>query len=105
MTAPKGPVFIRFGSGRTPGLFSVLLTLLILAVLFVAGVWLFMLAATVLVLALPYLWWKKRKLQQQVAAMMQAQQAAYHGQSARDPGDLDQSGVVIEGEVITKRSE
>ena len=105
MTNPRGPMFIRFNSGRTPGVMSVLLTLVLLAVLFVAGVWLFMIAATLLVLALPYLWWKKRKFQQQVAAMMQAQQHAYQGQTGTENSPASHGGVVIEGEVLTKRSE
>ena len=105
MTNSKGPVFIRFSAGRTPGIFSILLTLVGLAVLFVAGVWLFMIAATLLVLALPYLWWKKRKIQQQVAAMMQAQQAAYQTHAGNSSQQANESGVVIEGEVLTKRNE
>lgn len=105
MTNPTGLVFIRLNAGRRPGFLSVLLALAGLALLFVAGVWLFMLAATLLVLALPYLWWKKRKFQQQVAAMMQAQQAAYQQASGQSNQQHNQEGVVIEGEVLTKRNE
>lgn len=112
MSQGKGPIFIRLGgTGRNPGWFGILLSLLVLAVLLVAGVWLFMIAATLLVLALPYLWWKKRKFQQQVAAMMAAQQAAqqaaYRQQTGADPAapNNTRSGVVIEGEILHKHNE
>ena len=51
-----------------------------------------MIAATLFVLMLPWLWWKKRKL---IERMQQAQ-AAYQAQQ-QDP---TASGVIIEGEVV-----
>lgn len=110
MSQGKGPVFIRLGTpGRAPSWLGVLLGIVALAVMLVAGVWLFMIAATLLVLALPYLWWKKRKFERQVAAMMAAQQAAYgqasYGQAAQSKQQPSEQGVVIEGEVLQKHNE
>lgn len=114
----KGPVFIQLKSGRPANWFSVVLLLIGGVFLLFFGVWLLMIVATLLVLLLPYLWWKKRKLMRQMQAQMdqfrQYQQSA-SGQSSDQSADgsfatgrpqqTQQSGLVIEGEVLQKRQE
>jgi hypothetical protein len=82
----------QFGQGKKPGFFSLLLIVLTVGLFFVFGIGLLMIAATLVVLMLPWLWWKKRKL---IARMREAQ-AAYQAQQ-QDPSA---SGVIIEGEVV-----
>ena len=82
----------QFGQGKKPGFFSILLIVLTVGLFFVFGIGLLMIAATLLVLMLPWLWWKKRKL----FARMREAQAAYQAQQ-QDPSA---SGVIIEGEVV-----
>ncbi|MDZ7869678.1 MAG: hypothetical protein U5L02_10880 [Rheinheimera sp.] len=110
----KGPVFIQFKSGRPASWFNVLLLLAGGLFLLVFGVWLLLIVATLLVLFLPYLWWKKRKLVQQMQAQMdQFRQSQPNDQNegAAGPGtanranDATASGLVIEGEVLQKRQE
>ncbi|RVU37527.1 hypothetical protein EOE67_10100 [Rheinheimera riviphila] len=82
----------QFGQGKKPGFLSLIVIALALGLSLVFGIGLLMIAATLLVLMLPWLWWKKRKL---IERMRQAQ-AAYQAQQ-QDPAA---SGVIIEGEVI-----
>ncbi|TXH94307.1 MAG: hypothetical protein E6Q75_13515 [Rheinheimera sp.] len=112
----KGPVFIQFKSGRPASWFSLLLLIAGALFLFVFGVWLLMIVATLLVLLLPYLWWKKRKLMRQMQAHMQQFRQQ---QAGAEPADINtagqgqspvqqpkgNSGLVIEGEVLQKRQE
>jgi|GEM_PF-2339473 len=82
----------QFGQGKRPGFLSLIVIAFALGLFLVFGIGLFMIAATLLVLMLPWLWWKKRKL---IERMRQAK-AAYQAQQ-QDPAA---SGVIIEGEVI-----
>ncbi|OBP14363.1 hypothetical protein A5320_11325 [Rheinheimera sp. SA_1] len=84
----------QFGQGKRPGFFTLIVIAFALGLFLVFGIGLLMIAATLLVLMLPWLWWKKRKL---VARMQQAQ-AAYQAQQ-QDPAA---SGVIIEGEVVQR---
>ena len=86
----------QFGQGKKPGFFSLIVIVLALGLFLVFGIGLLMIAATLLVLMLPWLWWKKRKL---IERMQQAQ-AAYQAQQ-QDPSA---SGVIIEGEVVQRES-
>jgi len=86
----------QFGKGKKPGFLSLIVIALALGLFLVFGIGLLMIAATLLVLMLPWLWWKKRKL---IARMQQAQ-AAYQAQQ-QDPSA---SGVIIEGEVVQRES-
>ena len=86
----------QFGQGKKPGFFSLIVIVLALGLFLVFGIGLLMIAATLLVLMLPWLWWKKRKL---IERMQQAQ-AAYQAQQ-QDPAA---SGVIIEGEVVQRDS-
>lgn len=112
----KGPVFIQFKGGRPASWISVFVLIAGGLFFLVFGVWLLMIVATLLVLSLPYLWWKKRKLMQQVQAQMQQFQQYQSTQShetfnepSTAAGDQTNqamaSGVVIEGEVLQKRQE
>jgi len=83
----------QFGQGKRPGFFSLIVIALALGLFLVFGIGLLMIAATLFVLMLPWLWWKKRKL---IERMQQAQ-AAYQAQ--QDPAA---SGVIIEGEVVQR---
>ena len=89
---PPPKMAFQFGQGKKPGFFSLLLIVLTVGLFFVFGIGLLMIAATLVVLMLPWLWWKKRKL---IARMREAQ-AAYQAQQ-QDPSA---SGVIIEGEVV-----
>lgn len=84
----------QFGQGKKPGFFSLLIIAFALGLFLVFGIGLLMIAATLLVLMLPWLWWKKRQL---IARMQQAQ-AAYQAQQ-QDPAA---NGVIIEGEVLQR---
>lgn len=84
----------QFGQGKKPGLLSLVVVGLSIGIFLVFGIGLLMIAATLLVLMLPWLWWKKRKL---IERMQQAQ-AAYQAQQ-QDPSA---SGVIIEGEVLQR---
>ncbi len=84
----------QFGSGKKPSLVSVILIAITLALFLVFGIGLLMIVATLLVLMLPWLWWKKRQLIQR----MQQAKTAYQAQQ-QDPSA---SGVVIEGEVVER---
>lgn len=84
----------QFGQGKKPGFLSLIVIALALGLFLVFGIGLLMIAATLLVLMLPWLWWKKRKL---IERMRQAQ-AAYQAQQ-QDPAA---SGVIIEGEVLDR---
>jgi Zn-dependent protease with chaperone function len=84
----------QFGQGKRPGFFTLIVIAFALGLFLVFGIGLLMIAATLLVLMLPWLWWKKRKL---IARMQQAQ-AAYQAQQ-QDPAA---SGVIIEGEVVQR---
>lgn len=84
----------QFGQGKKPGFLSLIVIALALGLFLVFGIGLLMIAATFLVLMLPWLWWKKRKL---LERMRQAQ-AAYQAQQ-QDPAT---SGVIIEGEVVQR---
>lgn len=86
----------QFGQGKRPGFFSLLVIGLALGLFLVFGIGLLMIAATLVVLMLPWLWWKKRKL---IERMRQAQ-AAYQAQQ-QDPSA---SGFIIEGEVVQRES-
>jgi hypothetical protein len=83
----------QFGQGKRPGFLSLIVIALALGLFLVFGIGLLMIAATLFVLMLPWLWWKKRKL---IERMKQAQ-AAYQAQ--QDPAA---SGVIIEGEVVQR---
>lgn len=111
----RGPVFIQVKGGRPAGWLSLLLLIAGALFLLVFGVWLLMILATLLVLFLPYLWWKKRKLMRQMQAHMQQ----YTEQQGSAPTDINpssqparqarqtgaDSGFVIEGEVLQKRQQ
>lgn len=84
----------QFGQGKKPGFLSLIVIAFALGLFLVFGIGLLMIAATFLVLMLPWLWWKKRKL---LERMRQAQ-AAYQAQQ-QDPAA---SGVIIEGEVVQR---
>lgn len=84
----------QFGQGKRPGIFSLIVIGFAIGLFLVFGIGLLMIAATLLVLMLPWLWWKKRKL---IERMRQAQ-AAYQAQQ-QDPSA---SGVIIEGEVVQR---
>ncbi len=84
----------QFGQGKKPGFFSLIVIALALGLFLVFGIGLLMIAATLLVLMLPWLWWKKRKLIERI----QQAQAAYQAQQT-DPAA---SGVIIEGEVVQR---
>lgn len=84
----------QFGQGKKPGFLSLIVIAVALGLFLVFGIGLLMIAATFLVLMLPWLWWKKRKL---LERMRQAQ-AAYQAQQ-QDPAA---SGVIIEGEVVQR---
>lgn len=84
----------QFGQGKRPGIFSLIVIGFAIGLFLVFGIGLLMIAATLLVLMLPWLWWKKRKL---IERMRQAQ-AAYQAQQ-QDPAA---SGVIIEGEVVQR---
>jgi len=112
----RGPVFIQFKGGRPRGWFNLLLLLVGGLFLLVFGVWLLLIVATLLVLFLPYLWWKKRKLVKQMQAHMQqfAQQQGSSAPEDMNPASQPQHksqnhssapGLVIEGEVLQKRQE
>ncbi len=66
----------QFGQGKKPGFLSLIVIAFALGLFLVFGIGLLMIAATLLVLMLPWLWWKKRKL---IERMRQAQ-AAYQAQ-------------------------
>lgn len=93
--APK--MQFQFAQGKKPSFFSLLLIALALGFFLVFGIGLLMIAATLLVLLLPWLWWKRRKLM----ARMQQAQASYQAQQ-QDPMA---SGVIIEGEVVQSTSQ
>ena len=94
-----GPqIQMQFIKGRKPGVFSVLMFLLLAAFFLVFGVGLLMIVATLVVLLLPWLWWKKRQLLQKVQAAQAHYQSGAQNHSSADYG----RGVVIEGEVMVK---
>jgi len=86
----------QFGQGKKPGVISLIVIGLTLGLVLVFGIGLLMIAATLFVLLLPWLWWKKRQL---VARMQQAH-AVYQSQQ-----DLAGAGVIIEGEVVYPQGE
>ena len=86
----------QFGQGKRPGFLGLLFIALFLGLFLVFGIGLLMIAATIFVLMLPWLWWKKRKFFEQ----MRQAQAAYQAQQ-QDP---TASGVIIEGEVVQSAS-
>jgi hypothetical protein len=88
----QNPFMFRMGA-KPPGLFGLLLIAVGLLFFIVFGVGILMLAATLAVLLLPWLWWKRRQLMQKMAAA----RSQYEQQQA---SPSSQSGVVIEGEVI-----
>lgn len=83
----------QFGQGKRPGFFSLIVIAFALGLFLVFGIGLLMIAVTLFVLMLPWLWWKKRKL---IERMQQAQ-AAYQAQQGHAT-----SGVIIEGEVVQR---
>jgi UPF0716 family protein affecting phage T7 exclusion len=87
----------QFGTGKKPGFFTLLLIGISVGLFLVFGIGLLMIAATLLVLMLPWLWWKKRQLIQR----MQQAQAEYQAQQ-QDPSA---SGVIIEGEILQREPE
>ena len=84
------PFMFRFKQAKPPGLFGLFFILAGTLFLLVFGVGMLMLAATLAVVLLPWLWWKRRQFMQRMA-QAQAQQ------QTMDPSS---SGVVIEGEVL-----
>lgn len=111
----KGPLFFQFKSGRPTSWFSLLMLLVAGVFLFMFGIWLLLIVATILVLLLPYLWWKKRKFIRQVKAQMdryeqQQQQASGQPTDINPPTSRSQKpeqsgGLVIEGQVLQKRQQ
>ncbi len=96
----QGPIRIQWIYQNSPrrNWFQLLIGAMALALLLFFGVWLFMIAATLLVLALPYLWWKKRKLMAKMAQMQQ--EYAYQHAKGAAPSADHHEGVVIDGEII-----
>lgn len=96
----QGPIRIQWIYQNSPrrNWFQLLIGAMALVLLLFFGVWLFMIAATLLVLALPYFWWKKRKLMAKMAQMQQ-EYAYQHAKGAAPKAD-HQDGVVIDGEII-----
>jgi membrane protein implicated in regulation of membrane protease activity len=96
----QGPIRIQWIYQNSPrrNWFQLLIGAVTLALLLFFGVWLFMIAATLLVLALPYFWWKKRKLMAKMAQMQQ--EYAYQQAKGASPTDTSHAGVVIDGEII-----
>lgn len=98
------PVFVNIGKTRSGGLFSVIFMVLAALAFLVFGVGLLMIIATVAVLLLPWLWWKKKQLLKKMQQMQQMH-AAQGGYSAASADNVNDNGVVIEGEVISKDEE
>lgn len=96
----QGPIRIQWIYQNSPrrNWFQLLIGAVTLALLLFFGVWLFMIAATLLVLALPYFWWKKRKLMAKMAQMQQ-EYAYQHAKGASSTASHP-DGVVIDGEII-----
>ncbi len=102
------PLFIHLGKKRGGGLFSVIFMVLAALAFLVFGVGLLMIIATVAVLLLPWLWWKKKQLLKKMQQMqeMHRAQGGYQGDYSTAPADnMNNKGVVIEGEVIVKDEE
>ncbi|WP_306518492.1 hypothetical protein [Rheinheimera sp.] len=102
------PVFINIGKTRSGGLFSVIFMVLAALAFLVFGVGLLMIIATVAVLLFPWLWWKKKQLlkkMQQMQEMHRAQSGYQSEYSAAPDDNLNNKGVVIEGEVIVKNEQ
>lgn len=96
----QGPIRIQWIYQNSPrrNWAQLLIGAIALAFLLFFGVWLFMIAATLLVLALPYFWWKKRKLMAKMAQMQQ--EYAYQHAKETQPTSSHQDGVTIDGEII-----
>lgn len=103
------PFSFRLNTAKPPGLFSIFLIIMGLVVFLFFGIGILMLAATVAVLLLPWIWWKRRQLLKAMAqqrAYDTADGAVYRENNYRSedagPDSGSVQGIIIEGEVIDK---